>query len=185
MEEKDIDITKQDTTDVDNLQSNAETSQCETEEESAEEKIIALEEEIEKLKDINLRQVAEFDNYRKRTMKEKAELILNGSEKTIKELLPILDDFDRDLQNTNDNTSVETLKEGLELISKKFEETLNKQGLKRIATESEDFNVDYHEAIALVPVDDDSKKGKIIDCVSTGYMLNEKVIRHAKVAVGQ
>lgn len=164
---------------------NIDIENTEAEEQTLEEKISKLEEEIEKLKDINLRQLAEFDNFRKRTMKEKAELILNGGEKVIKELLPILDDFERALVLNNDTTSIDSLKEGMELISKKMEETLVKQGLKRIETENQDFNVDFHEAIALVPVEDASQKGKIIDCVSTGYLLNEKVIRHAKVAVGQ
>ena len=139
--------------------------------------------EAEQWKDKYIRLVAEFDNYKKRTLKEKTELIFNGSEKTIGEVLPILDDFERAIaDNTDDATAV---KEGFSLIYKKFFETLEKLGVKKIETEDADFNVDYHEAIAMVPGMGDDKKGKVIDCVQTGYTLNDKVIRHAKVAVGQ
>ncbi len=139
--------------------------------------------EAEQWKDKYIRLVAEFDNYKKRTLKEKTELIFNGSEKTIGAVLPILDDFERAIaDNTDDATAV---KEGFSLIYKKFFETLEKLGVKKIETEDADFNVDYHEAIAMVPGIGDDKKGKVIDCVQTGYTLNDKVIRHAKVAVGQ
>lgn len=139
--------------------------------------------EAEQWKDKYIRLVAEFDNYKKRTLKEKTELIFNGSEKTIGAVLPILDDFERAIaDNTDDATAV---KEGFSLIYKKFFETLEKLGVKKIETEDADFNVDYHEAIAMVPDMGDDKKGKVIDCVQTGYTLNDKVIRHAKVAVGQ
>lgn len=139
--------------------------------------------EAEQWKDKYIRLVAEFDNYKKRTLKEKTELIFNGSEKTIGAVLPILDDFERAIaDNTDDATAV---KEGFSLIYKKFFETLEKLGVKKIETEDADFNVDYHEAIAMVPGMGDDKKGKVIDCVQTGYTLNNKVIRHAKVAVGQ
>lgn len=139
--------------------------------------------EAEQWKDKYIRLVAEFDNYKKRTLKEKTELIFNGSEKTIGAVLPILDDFERAIaDNTDDTTAV---KEGFSLIYKKFFETLEKLGVKKIETKDADFNVDYHEAIAMVPGMGDDKKGKVIDCVQTGYTLNDKVIRHAKVAVGQ
>ena len=139
--------------------------------------------EAEQWKDKYIRLVAEFDNYKKRTLKEKTELIFNGSEKTIGAVLPILDDFERAIaDNTDDATAV---KEGFSLIYKKFFETLEKLGVKKIETEDADFNVDYHEAIAMVPGMGDDKKGKVIYCVQTGYTLNDKVIRHAKVAVGQ
>lgn len=139
--------------------------------------------EAEQWKDKYIRLVAEFDNYKKRTLKEKTELIFNGSEKTIGAVLPILDDLERAIaDNTDDATAV---KEGFSLIYKKFFETLEKLGVKKIETEDADFNVDYHEAIAMVPGMGDDKKGKVIDCVQTGYTLNDKVIRHAKVAVGQ
>ncbi|MBR1712931.1 MAG: nucleotide exchange factor GrpE [Alloprevotella sp.] len=150
-----------------------------------EELLAAAQEEITALKNELLYKAAEFDNYRKRTLKEKADLILNGGEKTISSLLPILDDLERAEQNMETATDAESLKEGLELVFKKLRDTLAKQGLKKIETEGKDFDVDFHEAIAMVPVQDDAQKGKVIDCVATGYMLNEKVIRHAKVAVGQ
>lgn len=152
---------------------------------TTEEKLAAAEEENAKLKDQLLRQIAEFDNYRKRTLKEKAELILNGGEKTLSSLLPILDDLERAEKNIQENTNIETLKEGLDLVFKKFRDTLEKQGLKAIETKNQDFNTDFHEAIAMIPVPEEDQKGKVIDCVQTGYTLNDKVIRHAKVAVGQ
>ena len=141
------------------------------------------EEEIKSLTDKYLRAVAEFENYRKRTLKEKAELILNGSEKTITAILPVLDDFERAIaDNTED---AKAIKEGMELIFHKFVKILEGLGVKKIETEEKDFDVDFHEAIAMVPGMGDDKKGKVIDCVQTGYTLNDKVIRHAKVAVGQ
>ena len=144
---------------------------------------VALE-EIAKLKDQLLRTIAEFENYKKRTLKEKAELILNGGEKAITAILPVLDDFERALAD-NHTDDPQAIKEGMELIYKKFTKTLEGLGVKKIDTNDQDFDVDYHEAIAMVPGMGDDKKGKVIDCVQTGYMLNEKVIRHAKVAVGQ
>ncbi len=155
-----------------------------TEEQSEElDPLTAAQQEAEQWKDKYIRLVAEFDNYKKRTLKEKSELIINGSEKTISAILPILDDFERAIADkTEDPTAI---KEGFSLIYKKFIETLEKIGVQKIKTEDADFNVDYHEAIAMVPGMDDDKKGKIIDCVQTGYTLNDKVIRHAKVAVGQ
>ena len=143
----------------------------------------AAHEQIEQLKDQLLRTIAEFDNYKKRTIKEKAELILNGREKTVTAILPVLDDFERAMaDHTDDPTAI---KEGMELIFKKFVKTLEGLGVKKIETDNQDFDVDFHEAIAMVPGMGDDKKGKVIDCVQTGYMLNDKVIRHAKVAVGQ
>lgn len=129
--------------------------------------------------------MAEFDNYRKRTLKEKTELILNGGEKVITALLPVLDDFDRAMQNMDKTDDVATLKEGLDLILQKLTKTLGSQGLKRMETAEKAFDTDFHEAIALVPVTEEEKKNQIIDCVQPGYLLNEKVIRHAKVVVGQ
>ena len=141
--------------------------------------------EIEELKTQALYKQAEFDNFRKRTIKEKADLILNGGEKTIQAILPVLDDFERAMQQAEKTDDVAAIKEGMELIFKKFMQTLEKQGVKKIETADQDFNTDFHEAIALVPGMGDDKKGKVIDCVQTGYTLNDKVIRHAKVAVGQ
>lgn len=140
-------------------------------------------EEIAALKDKYLRTVAEFENYKKRTLKEKAELILNGGEKTVTAILPILDDFERALADKTEDAVA--IKEGMELIFKKFVKSLESLGVKKIETEDKTFDVDFHEAIAMVPGVGDDKKGKVIDCVQTGYTLNDKVIRHAKVAVGQ
>ena len=156
-----------------------------TAEPTAEEQLAAAQAEIAKLNDQLLRQMAEFDNYRKRTLKEKTELILNGGEKVITALLPVLDDFDRDMQNMDKTDDVATLKEGLDLILQKLTKTLGSQGLKRMETAEKAFDTDFHEAIALVPVTEEEKKNQIIDCVQPGYLLNEKVIRHAKVVVGQ
>lgn len=141
------------------------------------------EEELAQMKDQYLRARAEFENYRKRTIKEKAELILNGGEKTITAILPVLDDFERALSDNTDDAKA--IKEGMELIFHKFVKTLETLGVKKIETENKPFDVDYHEAIAMVPGMGDDKKGMVIDCVQTGYTLNDKVIRHAKVAVGQ
>ena len=142
-------------------------------------------EELEQLKDKYLRTVAEFENYKKRTLKEKTELILNGAEKTVDAFLPVIDDFERALSTAEQTDDVAALKEGMELIYKKFMKTLEGLGVKKIETEDADFDVDYHEAVAMVPGADNDKKGKVIDCIQTGYTLNDKVIRHAKVAVGQ
>lgn len=158
-----------------------------TEQEPEEEKtpLEKAEEEIAVLKDKYLRSVAEFDNYRKRTLKEKTELILNGSEKAVSAILPILGDMERAIENSAKTDDPAVLKEGMELIQQKFIKALEGMGVKKIDTADADFNTDFHEAIAMVPGMGDDKKGKVLDCVQTGYMLNDKVIRHAKVAVGQ
>lgn len=141
------------------------------------------EQEVETLKKQLLYKTAEFENYRKRTLKEKAELILNGGEKTIAAILPILDDFERAIADKSEDPKA--IKEGVQMIFNKFNKTLESLGVKKIETKDKDFDVDFHEAIAMVPGMGDDKKGKVIDCVQTGYTLNDKVIRHAKVAVGQ
>ena len=155
------------------------------EEVSVEEQLQKAQEDIQHLKDNHLRQLAEFDNYRKRTLKEKAELILNGGEKVMTAFLPILDDLARAQKNIEKNQDYNTLKEGVDLIVKKLYKVLGEQGLTVIDTEGQPFDTDYYEAVALVPVEDETQKGKVIDCVQTGYKLNDKVIRHAKVVVGQ
>ena len=136
-------------------------------------------------KDRYLRLAAEFDNYRKRTLKEKAELIKNGGEKTLTAILPVLDDFERALKNMEATEETRAMKEGVELIFNKFNKVLEQEGLQKIETEGQAFDVDFHEAIALIPTPSEDLKGKILDCVQTGYKLNDKVIRHAKVAVAQ
>jgi len=155
----------------------------ENDNEAVEAKLKEADQKIAELKDKYLRAVAEFDNYKKRTLKEKAELLLNGSEKTVCAILPILDDFERALANSTEDAKA--MKDGMQIIFNKFTKTLESLGVKKIETEGKDFDVDYHEAVAMVPGMGDDKKGKVIDCVQSGYQLNDKVIRHAKVAVGQ
>ena len=141
--------------------------------------------EIEQLKTQMLYKTAEFDNYRKRTLKEKAELILNGGEKAVSAILPIIDDMERAIENGTKTDDPAVLREGMELIYNKFVKALEGLGVKEIETQDADFNTDVHEAVAMVPGMGDDKKGKVIDCLQKGYQLNDKVIRHAKVAVGQ
>ena len=156
-----------------------------TEEEKLAQELEKANEQIEEEKDKYLRLSAEFDNYRKRTMKEKAELILNGGEKSISSILPIVDDFERALKNMETATDVAAVKEGVELIYNKFMSVLGQNGVKVIETKEQPLDTDYHEAIAVIPAPNEALKGKILDCVQTGYILNDKVIRHAKVVVGE
>lgn len=161
-----------------------EAGQPEEKEKTAEEKLQDAEEEIANLKDQLLRKIAEFDNYRKRTIKEKTELILNGGEKTVIAILPVLDDMERALANMEKTEDVAAVVEGVKLIHKKFIDILGKQGVKAIDTKDATFDVDLHEAIAQLPAPTDEMKGKVMDCTLTGYKLNDKVIRHAQVVVG-
>ena len=163
---------------------NTEETSTETEEEEKDPLEKALEENAD-LKDKWLRSVAEFENYRKRTLKERAELILNGGEKVITAILPILDDMERAIANGTKTEDPQVLREGMELIYQKFMKTLESQNVTKIDTTDADFDTDLHEAVAMVPGMGDDKKGKVIDCLQEGYKLNDKVIRHAKVAVGQ
>ena len=156
-----------------------------THEEKLMEQLAQANQTIEEQSDKYLRLSAEFDNYRKRTNKEKAELILNGSQTTIKAILPVLDDMERAMSNMGKSDELRPALEGVELIYNKFIKILEQQGVKKIETENQEFNTDYCEAIAMIPAPSEEMKGKIMDCVQTGYMLNDKVIRHAKVAVGQ
>ena len=183
-EQKNDPVGEEETVASEETQDNAEQ---ETEAEPAEERDpldVALE-EIESLKDKYLRQVAEFDNYRKRTLKERPELILNGGEKAIKAILPVVDDMERALKSGANTDDPQVLRDGMELIYNKMMKTLESLGVTKIDTENADFDTDLHDAEALVPGMGDDKKGKVIDCLATGYKLNDKVIRHAKVAVGQ
>ena len=165
---------------------NTESTQNEEATEASEaDKLAAALEELETVKDKYLRLVAEFDNDRKRTLKEKTELILNGGEKVLSTLLPILDDLDRASQNMETSDDVATLKEGVSLIIDKLAKTLAAQGLQKMKAIGADFNTDFHEAVALIPAQDEAQKNRVIDCVQPGYLLNEKVIRHAKVVVAQ
>lgn len=165
------------------VEGQAEEAGAKAEEKKEEDPLEKANKEIAELKDKYLRTLAEFDNYKKRTLKEKAELILNGGEKTVKAVLPVLDDFERALKDKSDDPKA--IKDGVTMIFNKFVKTLESLGVKKIDTTDKDFDTDFHEAVAMVPGMGDDKKGKVIDCVQTGYTLNDKVIRHAKVAVGQ
>lgn len=183
VEGEELELNNEETTQND---AEAQAEDANGEETTAEEELdplVAAQNEAEQWKDKYIRLVAEFENYKKRTLKEKSELILNGSEKTVAAILPILDDFERATADKTEDP--QAIKEGYELIYKKFLKALETLGVNKIETDNADFDVDYHEAIAMVPGMGDDKKGKVIDCVQTGYTLNDKVIRHAKVAVGQ
>ena len=191
MEEKDIKMEEQELSTDDMAVENPtdevteEVTDTKEEQEEAIDPLKAAEAQIADLKDKYLRQVAEFDNYRKRTLKERAELILNGGEKTITALLPVIDDMERAIANGEKTDDPQVLREGMQLIYQKLMKALEAQGVSKIETEDADFDTNLHEAIALVPGMGDDKKGKVIDCMATGYKLNDKVIRYAKVAVGQ
>ena len=164
---------------------NEDSNEVLTAEEALQKKLDEANEKVTTLEDKYLRQVAEFDNYRKRTMKEKAELIKNGGERTIESILPVLDDFERALSNMAKDENASEIMTGVELIYNKFVGILKQNGLQKIETEGADFNTDFHEAIAMIPTPNEELKGKVLDCVQAGYTLNDKVIRHAKVAVGE
>lgn len=187
-DEKKVNSTNVNENEVENTEDASANSETQSKDENVQETKDPLElanAKIDELQDKYLRAVAEFDNYRKRTIKEKAELILNGSEKTISAVLPILDDMERALANADKTEDPKVLKEGIDLIFQKFGKILEGLGLKKIDTQDKDFDTDFHEAIAMVPGMGEEKKGKVLDCVQAGYTLNDKVIRHAKVAVGQ
>ena len=192
MKEKDMNINEEEVLNQETTENQEETvaqdsSETQEADDSSEEKdpLTAAQEEIEQLKDKYLRSVAEFDNYRKRTLKERAELILNGGEKVISVILPVIDDMERAIENGAKTDDPEVLREGMTLIHQKFVKILEGQGVSLIDTDDADFDTDIHEAVAMVPGMGDDKKGKVIDCLQKGYKLNDKVIRHAKVAVGQ
>jgi molecular chaperone GrpE len=192
MTEKDINIENEDTQKEDPVEeTDKKADESETTEETVnsedteEDPLEKAQKEIEELKTQMLYKAAEFDNYRKRTLKERAELILNGGEKVITTILPIIDDMERAIENGAKTDDPKVLREGMDLIHQKFIKTLEAQGVSIIETENADFDTDVHEAVAMVPGMGDDKKGKVIDCLQTGYKLNDKVIRHAKVAVGQ
>lgn len=172
-------------TQAEDAQGTEEQGEEPTAEQKLEKELEEAKKTIEEQKDKYLRLSAEFDNYRKRTMKEKAELIKNGGEKAISAILPILDDLERALQNMQKADNVQAMYEGLDLIFQKFHKVLAQEGLQKMEPVGETFDTDYHEAIALVPAPDEAQKGKVLDCVQTGYKLNDKVIRHAKVVVAQ
>lgn len=183
------DETAQPETNEQEVQNQADTATEATEAPAAEltdaEKLAQAEAEIAELKDKILRQAADFANFRKHSMATHTELILNGGKKVLESLLPILDDMERAEANLAKSEEVETLREGLSLIFQKLQRTLEQQGLKKMETKEAQFDTDFHEAVALFPTEDEQQKNHIIDCVQTGYMLNDKVLRHAKVVVGQ
>ena len=154
-------------------------------EETIEEKLAKSEAEVADLKDRLLRQMAEFDNYRKRTMKEKADIILNGSAGVVTDILPVIDDLERAIANSSKSEDYTALKEGVELIYNKLMHILEQKGLQKISPKNEPFDTDFHEAIAMIPAPSEDMKGKVLDCAIDGYKLNDKVLRHAKVAVGE
>lgn len=181
-----IDTTIEETTQADDTQSAEEaTSSAEATPLTPEERIAQLEAQLEAEQQKYIYKIAEFENFRKRTLKEKTELILSGGKKLMEALLPVMDDLERAEANIAKADSIDALREGLDLILSKLHKTLSEQGLKVIETEGQIFDTDFHEAIALVPAPSEELKGKIIDCVSKGYMLNDMVLRHARVAVGQ
>lgn len=181
-------MAKQEETVTENAEQQAAAEAAEEQQEVADpvmQELEAAKATIEEQKDKYLRLSAEFDNYRKRTLKEKAELIKNGGEKTISAILPILDDLERALQNMQKADDVKAMYEGIDLIYQKFLKGLSQEGLQKMEPVGETFDTDYHEAVALVPAPSEDQKGKVLDCVQTGYKLNDKVIRHAKVVVAQ
>ena len=166
-------------------QENQEKSTEEPREETVEDKLARSEAEVADLKDRLLRQMPEFDNHRKRTMKEKAEIILNGSAGVVTDILPVIDDLERAIANSAKSEDYNALKEGVELIYNKLMHTLEQKGLQKISPKNEPFDTDFHEAIAMIPAPSEDLKGKVLDCAIDGYKLNDKVLRHAKVAVGE
>ena len=164
---------------------NQEKSTEEPQEETAQDKLAKSEAEVADLKDRLLRQMAEFDNYRKRTMKEKADIILNGSAGVVTDILPVIDDLERAIANSAKSEDYNALKEGVELIYNKLMHILEQKGLQKISPKNEPFDTDFHEAIAMIPAPSEDLKGKVLDCAIDGYKLNDKVLRHAKVAVGE
>ncbi len=183
--EETLEETPREETDKETAENAAEETADQQVEETEKDPLEKAQEEVEELKTQLLYKAAEFDNYRKRTLKERTELILNGGEKVITAILPILDDMERAIENGTKTDDPEVLREGMTLIHQKFMKTLEAQGVSKIDTKDADFDTDVHEAVAMVPGMGEDKKGKVIDCLQEGYKLNDKVIRHAKVAVGQ
>jgi len=148
-------------------------------------KVVELTTQLEEMKDKYLRLTAEFDNYRKRTLKEKADLIKFASEEVLKDLLPVIDDLDRALKAIETANDINAVKEGIALIVNKFNDFLKAKGVKEIDALGKELDTDLHEAITKIPVQDDAQKGKIVDVIQKGYMLHEKVMRFSKVVVGE
>ena len=164
---------------------NTEATQQEETPTTPEQQIAMLTEALEKEKKEYLFLMAEFDNFRKRTIKEKSEIIKNAKGQVLEEILPIVDDFERGLKATSETDNAQAVKEGMDLIYNKFISYLEKNGIKAIDSDGVEFNEDYHEAITTIPAPDESMKKKVIDTIQKGYMINDKVLRYAKVVVGQ
>jgi len=162
-----------------------ETSQKKAEKDSDAGKVQELKEELEEMRDKYLRLFAEFDNFKKRSLKEKVDMSKKAGAEVLLALLPVLDDFDRAKKNAEDPDNEEYFSEGVELVYQKLQQILKQQGLTPMDTEDREFNPEFHDAIADIPVEDESMKGKIIDFIEKGYMLNDRILRHAKVVVGK
>ncbi len=183
MSQKEENVKPEEATNLQNEQPNAAESAEASDNVSGE--LEALKKKCEELNDAHLRLMAEFDNYRKRTLREKADLIKNGGEASLSRLLPVVDDFERAMQNMRTAEDVKAVEEGVELIYNKFMAYLAQQGVKPIEATGKPFDTELFEAIATIPAPEPDMKGKVIDCVQTGYTLNDKVLRHAKVVVGE
>ena len=181
--EKDERLNQEDATNLQQEQENAAEETAQTD--NVTEELDELNKKYNELNDSHLRLMAEFDNYRKRTLREKADLIKNGAEAALKGLLPVVDDFERALQNIRNSDDVEAVKEGVELIYSKLMAYLTQQGVKAIEAVGQPFDTEMFEAVATIPAPEPGLKGKILDCVQTGYTLNDRVLRHAKVVVGE
>ncbi len=186
---KDLNEQQEQTAEMPEVEATAEEAAAEAEELTAEEalqkQLDETKQQLEKAQKEYMFLLAEFDNFRKRTLKEKQDLIKNASEGAMKDLLPVIDDFERAIQAAEASDDVDSIKEGVNLIYNKFVKYLEKNGVKAIDSTDADFDTEYHEAVTTFPTDDESKKGKVIDTVAKGYTMNDKVIRHSKVVVGQ
>ncbi|MDR1544983.1 MAG: nucleotide exchange factor GrpE [Prevotellaceae bacterium] len=164
---------------------NEQITEKKTDENAEQSEIVDFEQKYNDLNDSYLRLMAEYDNYRRRTMKEKTDIVKTAGEKILIDILPVIDDFERGLKAISETSDINAAKEGIELIYSKFQTFLAQNGVKVIETENQNFDVDFHEAITAIPAPSENLKGKIIDCVSKGYTLNDRVIRFSKVVVGE
>lgn len=180
-EEPEVELTETEEPEVEADATETEESDADTQEETTDD----FQQKCMELNDKNLRLMAEFDNYRKRTLKEKADLIKHAAERVFVDMLPLIDDFERALEAMESTEDVSAVKEGVEIIYNKFIAFLNTHGVEEIPTENEAFDVDIHEAVTTFPAPSKDMKGKIIDCTTKGYTLYDKVIRFAKVVVGE
>ncbi|MBN2521187.1 MAG: nucleotide exchange factor GrpE [Bacteroidales bacterium] len=167
------------------IKKSSKTKSPESKIEKLKKELKSKEKDLEELHDKYLRLSAEFDNYRKRTLKEKMDITRYASEEVLKDLLPVIDDFERAINNINEARDLKAIKEGMELINNKFKNFITQKGLKEIEALHQDFNMDIHEAVTKIPAPENKLKGKIVDVIEKGYYLNEKVVRFAKVVIGE